>query len=223
MGKGPWRGKARSVGVLRVRQVMATSPEKTSVRLYRDLCEAWNLDPVPSGYALVLAEDEDGAHRTVAFADISRVATLSPDDPVPVDPSAVPFLGWPDEGMVPAPREPLTAREYAFLTPEALGDEAAYRKVCSAAAVDPIPAGYGLVYTEDRDGRRWTLFTEDVTFAHMYADAEAEALAGLEVPAEKFPIARPGWPDDWVGPKPDAGTSRSSAQARKRRKRKRKP
>jgi hypothetical protein len=120
---------------------MATSPEKTSVRLYRDLCEAWNLDPVPSGYALVLAEDEDGAHWTVAFADISRVATLSPDDPVPVDRSAVPFFGWPDEegGMVPAPREPLTVREYAFLTSEALGDEAAYWKVCSAAAWTPSP------------------------------------------------------------------------------------
>jgi hypothetical protein len=204
-----------------MRQVMAMSPEATSVQLYRDLCEAWDLDPVPSGYALVLAEDENGAHRTVAFADISRVTTLSPDDPVPADRSAVPFFGWPNEGMVPAPREPLTVREYAFLTPEALGDAAAYRKVCRAAAVDPIPAGYGLVYTEDRDGRRWTLFTEDVTFAHMYADAEA--LAGLEVPVEKFPIARPGWPDDWVDPQLDAGTSRRSAQARKRRNRKRKP
>jgi hypothetical protein len=27
----------------------------------------------------------------------------------------------------------------------------------------------------------------------------AGSLADLEMPADKFPLTRPGWPDDWAG------------------------
>jgi hypothetical protein len=103
-------------------------------------------------------------------------------------------------------------REYAFFTPELLGGEAAYRRVCAAAGVPPLPGGYGVIHSEDSEGRQVTALTRDLDFLRMLLDTQAkvitgdldyEAIRGMRVPPEKFPIVRAGWPDEW--PSPPAG------------------
>lgn len=79
----------------------------------------------------------------------------------------------------------LTPREFAFADPptsQAMG----------------LPAQpHGLLFAIDERGQRWTAITEDVAYWRMLAKAEPSARADLPIPAEKFPLMREGWPDDW--------------------------
>lgn len=92
----------------------------------------------------------------------------------------------------------LHPREFALLTPEAMGGRAAYRKACRIAGVEPTPTGYGLLFCEDDDGRRVTVLTEDVAYVSMLAQAAPGVLAALSMPIEEFPRRRDGWPDEWL-------------------------
>jgi hypothetical protein len=91
----------------------------------------------------------------------------------------------------------LTPREYSFATPKDLGGKAAYRTFCRRVDLPATPGGYGLLHAEDEDGQRWTLITQDVAYARMLAAASHDVVADLEVPADKFPLKRQGWPDAW--------------------------
>ena len=91
----------------------------------------------------------------------------------------------------------LTPREYAFATPTDLGGTAAYKRVCRAARLTPVPDGYGLLLAVDENGNRYTLAAADVDYVRAIAEAGPEALAALEIPAEKF-LTRDGWPGDWT-------------------------
>ncbi|MFI0983617.1 hypothetical protein ACH4SP_42270 [Streptomyces sp. NPDC021093] len=92
-----------------------------------------------------------------------------------------------------------TPRECAFAATEDLGGAANYRRVCRAAALTPVPDGYGLLLAVDDEGEKHTLATADVEYVRAIAEASStpEALARLELPTKEF-VARPGWPDDWI-------------------------
>ncbi len=94
----------------------------------------------------------------------------------------------------------LTPREFAFATPADLGGKAVYRTFCRAVDLPASPGGYGLLLAEDDDGQRWTLASPDVAYVRMIAKAGADALSDLTIPAEKFPVRRVGWPDEWGRP-----------------------
>lgn len=91
----------------------------------------------------------------------------------------------------------LTPREFAFATPNDLGGTGAYKRVCRAAGLTPVPDGYGMLLAVDEDGKKITLVTGDVEYVRIIAEAGTEALADLELPADKF-LRREGWPDDWL-------------------------
>jgi len=95
----------------------------------------------------------------------------------------------------------LTPREYAFATPQDLGGRAGYRSFCKAVGLKPAEGPYGFLLCEDDDAQRWTAVTTDVDYLRLLVDGErAGALADLEMPADKFPVKRAGWPDDWARP-----------------------
>lgn len=84
----------------------------------------------------------------------------------------------------------LLAREFAFAdTPG----------VCLGLGLDWRPGGYGMLFCEAAsDGSHWTAITPDPTYLRMIISANGtKILSGLEMPAEKFPLRRPGWPDEW--------------------------
>lgn len=83
----------------------------------------------------------------------------------------------------------LTPRETAVAdTPQLAG----------ALGLDWIPGGYGLLFCEDSAGEHWTVVTADAGYVNLMRTATPAALAGLDVPAEKFPLRRHGWPDEWA-------------------------
>lgn len=90
----------------------------------------------------------------------------------------------------------LTPRETAFATPADLGGPA-YKTVCRAARLTPVPDGYGMLLAADENGNRVTLATGDVEYVRILAAAGPDTLARLELPKDKF-LAREGWPEDWV-------------------------
>ncbi len=77
--------------------------------------------------------------------------------------------------------------------PGVLGDD--YPAACAELGLDPLDAGYGLVFGQDGTGARWTVATTD---AAMVACALAAWDCGLEYdlsPDEDSMIASlPGWP-----------------------------
>ena len=84
----------------------------------------------------------------------------------------------------------LLAREFAFAdTPD----------VCLGLGLDWRPGGYGMLFCEAvPGGGHWTAITPDPTYLRMIISANGtKILSGLEMPAEKFPLRRPGWPDEW--------------------------
>lgn len=73
-----------------------------------------------------------------------------------------------------------------------------YVDACRLFGLEPTPSGYGFLLCVDDVGRKVTRATEDVAFAEMIASRVGTAtLDRLEVPANTFPVTRPGWPDDW--------------------------
>jgi hypothetical protein len=91
----------------------------------------------------------------------------------------------------------LVAREYALLTPTTLGK--AYRYVCDIAGLEATPKGWGMIHAVDDEGGRWTLATSDVKYVAVFAaNAANMGLAEMDLPGEKFPWRREGWPDDWI-------------------------
>lgn len=95
----------------------------------------------------------------------------------------------------------MTPREYSFATPADLGGQGNYRRFCRVAGLRPISVGWGLLHCVDEDGRHLTAVTSDVPYLRMLVEADLvipELLADLVIPAEKFPLVRAGWPDEWV-------------------------
>lgn len=94
----------------------------------------------------------------------------------------------------------LTPREYALLTPEALGGLKEYRSFCRATGPPPEPGGYGLLFCEGPKGTHVTVATKDLDYWRMIREGTGgpDTLAGLKIPAGKFPWRIPGWPDDWA-------------------------
>lgn len=83
---------------------------------------------------------------------------------------------------------PFTAREYAFLAPEHV----------AKFGLPPKDDGYGLFFVDDEDGHHWTVVCPDVGYWSMIVNGPGQALAGVELPADKFPAMVSGWPDEWV-------------------------
>ena len=51
---------------------------------------------------------------------------------------------------------------------------------------------------KDDVGAHWTLIGTDKNSFEMLRDASEEVHASLEIPADKFPLKRAGWPDEWA-------------------------
>jgi hypothetical protein len=94
------------------------------------------------------------------------------------------------------PEEPqtLATRSASFLTPDKFGRK--YARLCEIVRLPPTATGYGLVHSLDERGRRWTIITEDLEYLQGLR-SRTERSYGLEISEEKFPLKRPGWPDDW--------------------------
>lgn len=90
----------------------------------------------------------------------------------------------------------LTPREYAFATPDEMGVRGC-QTFCRRVGLPLTTAGYGLLLCTDEDGRHVTVAGEP-DFARMLRDAGDQVRSELTIPAESFPIARAGWPDEWV-------------------------
>ena len=91
----------------------------------------------------------------------------------------------------------MTPREYSFATVEALGNESRYRHFCERARLDPRAEGWGLLHCEDHDGERWTLAGDPEYMRTLVAGQDAGRLVELQVPRDRFPVKREGWPDEW--------------------------
>ena len=90
-------------------------------------------------------------------------------------------------------------REYSFATPIDLGGEGNYQRFCTAIGLPPISDGWGFLHCENEKGDRWTAVTSDVDYLRLIvAGQDSGALTDLELPPDKFPNRREGWPDDWV-------------------------
>lgn len=94
----------------------------------------------------------------------------------------------------------LAPREFSFATPADLDGPGNYRRFCRAAGLPPISGGWGFLHCTDEHGQHVTAVTSDVAYQRMLTEANATpgALAELEIPAEKYPQVRDGWPDEWV-------------------------
>ena len=100
-------------------------------------------------------------------------------------------------GGEPLDEDALFVLTAAMLTPGqypgVLGDD--YPSACAELGLEPLDAGYGLVFGQDGNGARWTVATTD---AAMVACALAAWDCGLEYdlsPDEDSMIASlPGWP-----------------------------
>ena len=96
----------------------------------------------------------------------------------------------------------LTPKEFVIATPTEISDlgeieEAVYRQLCEVGDLEPVPGGYGMLLAVEVDsGARFTLVTTDIEYVRALGEADAETMAGLVIPPEKF-VQRVGWPDDW--------------------------
>src|SRR4051812_27434908 len=79
----------------------------------------------------------------------------------------------------------LTPKEYAFADAKL------------AAAMGSPPRAHGLLFCADENGQHWTAASTDVEYVEMLVNAGRNARRSLEVPPEKFPLKRRGWPDEW--------------------------
>ena len=57
---------------------------------------------------------------------------------------------------------------------------------------------WGLVLCQDDAGGLVTLVTEDLGWWGTLAGLDAEELAAVELPADRFGLRRAGWPGDWT-------------------------
>ena len=90
-----------------------------------------------------------------------------------------------------------TPVDYVIVTPTTPGVD--YRQVCTVADLYPSENGWGFVRCVDSEGQRVTRVTDDVPYLQALIDAiGSDVLKGLEIPPEKFPLSRAGWPGDWV-------------------------
>jgi len=80
----------------------------------------------------------------------------------------------------------LTPREYAIASPDV------------AVAMGLDAREYGVLMCEREDGRRVTLLG-DVEHTRMLIHTPPSVRASLEIPSERYPIERDGWPSDWGG------------------------
>jgi len=80
----------------------------------------------------------------------------------------------------------LTAREFTVA-------EADLAEACGLPAAD-----HGLLCCElSPGGAHVTLATADAEYLQRLGAGGAEAMAGLAIPTDKFPLGRAGWPDEW--------------------------
>jgi hypothetical protein len=90
-----------------------------------------------------------------------------------------------------------TPIEYVIITPTTPGVD--YQQVCTVAGLYPVENGWGFLHCVDSYGQRVTRVTDDVPYLQALVDAiGSDALKGLEIPPEKFPLSRVGWTDDWI-------------------------
>jgi hypothetical protein len=89
----------------------------------------------------------------------------------------------------------LITQSASFLTPGKF--PRTYTRLCEVVGLPPTATGYGLVHCVDERGRHWTTVTEDLEYLQGLR-ARTERSYGVEIPEEKFPIKRRGWPDDWA-------------------------
>jgi len=88
--------------------------------------------------------------------------------------------------------------EYSIATRDTLGDN--YEYFCVVADLVATEGGWGFLHCVNDDGQRSTAVTNDVPYLELLVAANGiKSLSGLEIPEDKFPIARYGWPDEWVG------------------------
>jgi hypothetical protein len=59
-------------------------------------------------------------------------------------------------------------------------------------------SGWGTLLCEDEDGNHVTLLTTDIEYQRLLVEAPGAVLGSLEVPADKYPLRRAGWPDEWT-------------------------
>ena len=82
----------------------------------------------------------------------------------------------------------LTIHEYAFADP------------AQSWAVGLEEREHGMLFCVDEDGKRWTAVTDDADYVRLIraaCEVDLPANTDLELPLDKFPIRREGWPDDW--------------------------
>lgn len=92
---------------------------------------------------------------------------------------------------------PVTAVGYSVVSPGSVRPRK-YRRLCTAAGIDPSDSGWGFLRCLDAEGSRVTLITEDVAYMELLiAGRRTASLDELEVPVSKFSVTRSGWPDDW--------------------------
>jgi hypothetical protein len=60
------------------------------------------------------------------------------------------------------------------------------------------PRPWGLVLCQDDAGGLVTLATEDLAWWGTLVGLDAEELAAVELPADRFGLRREGWPGDWT-------------------------
>ncbi|MDT9591581.1 hypothetical protein RDV89_00785 [Nocardioides zeae] len=91
-----------------------------------------------------------------------------------------------------------TIKEYAFLTPQDLG-EVEYARLVARYGLDTTNVtGYAMLFVVDGNGRRWTRLTLDVEYARtLVAALEAGMTSGMANAGEIFVLERSGWPDEW--------------------------
>jgi hypothetical protein len=59
------------------------------------------------------------------------------------------------------------------------------------------PRPWGLVLCQEGAGELVTLATEDLAWWGTLVGLDADELAAVELPADRFPLRRPGWPGNW--------------------------
>lgn len=93
----------------------------------------------------------------------------------------------------------MTPVEFSFATPEDLGNLSRFQRFAERVGLDKThKAGYGFLHCTDEDGKRWTRVTQDVEYLKAIIEADGiGVLAKAELPADKFPHMREGWPDEW--------------------------
>ncbi|GAA2636451.1 hypothetical protein GCM10010411_89590 [Actinomadura fulvescens] len=107
-------------------------------------------------------------------------------------------------------------REYLFFTPDKLGGEDAYQKVCATTGLKPFEGGYGVLLLASAESeQRATLVTWDVAWTEAIAEVQQQAAGGQiareaggvdltpELLRSKVVALYQGWPDEWDGRSPD--------------------